>query len=112
MRYKLSKDRKGDIERRIARGAFVPENSIALDIAKRFPGIAGICAQCGCTEFNPCVDWRLETCAWANKEQTLCSNAECLKASKKPMGYNPSHGRRGRGRNRLDKLGELCLLLP
>jgi hypothetical protein len=55
----------------------------ALDLAKRQPGIGGICAQCGCTEGDACIEshdvgitWRL--CHWANVEHTLCDSAACL----------------------------------
>lgn len=43
----------------------------------------GVCIACGCSEFDPCL---LTTnpfgpptpCSWANREQTLCTNPECL----------------------------------
>ena len=77
---------------RIRVGQLIPTRSQALRVAKAVLGFRGICAQCGCTERNACTDQGFfeETCAWANKEQTLCSNAECVKAANQPVGYNPS----------------------
>jgi len=34
----------------------------------------GTCRVCGCTHFKPCVDDMGGTCAWANREETLCSS--------------------------------------
>ena len=57
------------------------DRSAALNIARRYPGYRGICRQCGCSEFNACTGLGFlgdENCSWANAEQTLCSNSECL----------------------------------
>lgn len=46
---------------------------------------AGICQICGCTENSPCeisTNEGTEPCGWANKEKTLCTTPECLKAGK------------------------------
>lgn len=58
----------------------IPTRRQALEQARRQPGFKGICAQCGCTELNACTGQGFledETCSWANKEQTLCTNPEC-----------------------------------
>lgn len=60
-----------------------------LKFAKRYPSTKGICRQCGCTENNACTGLGFledETCSWANKERTLCTNPRCLSksASKAP----------------------------
>ncbi|MFA5096802.1 MAG: hypothetical protein WC478_05635 [Candidatus Omnitrophota bacterium] len=36
-------------------------------------GEKGVCKKCGCTWNDPCVNASGEACAWANKEQTLCT---------------------------------------
>lgn len=59
----------------------VPTRRQALEQARRSPGFRGICAQCGCTEHNACMLETfdgLEPCWWANAEETLCSNRDCL----------------------------------
>lgn len=59
----------------------IPTRKEALDLARRSPGIAGICAQCGCTPLNACRGLGFmeeENCAWANRERTLCTNPRCL----------------------------------
>ena len=34
----------------------------------------GVCLECGCTEFDPCIDMATgETCGWANRSRTYCS---------------------------------------
>lgn len=33
----------------------------------------GVCRECGCTEFTPCIGGSYGTCAWANRGQTLCT---------------------------------------
>lgn len=37
-------------------------------------GESGVCRFCGCTEDDACEG----TCSWANEEQTVCTNPECL----------------------------------
>ena len=40
---------------------------------------AGTCRICGCTHEDPCnVEELGGSCSWANAEQTLCNNPECL----------------------------------
>lgn len=34
---------------------------------------SGTCSECGCTETTPCIDEYGDSCAWANKEKTLCT---------------------------------------
>jgi hypothetical protein len=68
----------------------------ALILAQREPGFRGICAECGCTEMNACTGQGIlgdETCSWANQEQTLCSNPECLKKNKERQANTTSRGR-------------------
>jgi hypothetical protein len=36
--------------------------------------VRGKCRWCGCTEFRPCEN----TCAWANRAQTVCTECEEL----------------------------------
>lgn len=60
----------------------IPTRRQALEQARRSPGFKGICAQCGCTENNACTGQGFlgdETCSWANKQQTLCTNPDCLR---------------------------------
>lgn len=63
------------------------DRSAALELAKRKPGYRGICAQCGCSEFNACIDQGIlgdETCSWVNPDQTLCSNPVCMAKARGP----------------------------
>lgn len=63
----------------------IPTRRQALEQVKRSPGFKGICRICGCTERNACTGQGLlrdETCGWANKEQTLCSNFDCVQRAK------------------------------
>ena len=46
---------------------------VAVPKGKPSKAKAGTCAVCGCTENDPCIDDFEETCAWANKERTLCT---------------------------------------
>lgn len=41
-----------------------------------FPEAAGKCQICGCTEEKPCLgdSFTGSTCAWANRQQTLCTS--------------------------------------
>lgn len=39
---------------------------------KNTPPVPGVCTLCGCTEEKPCVKGGA-TCAWTDKEQTLCT---------------------------------------
>jgi hypothetical protein len=60
----------------------IPTRRQALEQVRRCPGFKGICRMCGCTERNACTDQGMmgdETCGWANKEQTLCTNYDCLR---------------------------------
>lgn len=64
----------------------------ALLFLKQHPGTAGICSQCGCTHYNPCVFDRgqgtqrngqganplLTACGWCDTSQTLCNNPICV----------------------------------
>jgi len=64
------------------------DRSAALELAKRKPGYRGICKHCGCSEFNACTGLGFlgdETCSWANAEQTVCSNPECLAKERGPV---------------------------
>jgi hypothetical protein len=56
----------------------VPTRRQALEQVKRAPQASGgICAVCGCTEFNACInDQNGQACSWANPEQTLCTACE------------------------------------
>jgi len=38
----------------------------------------GICKACGCTYEKPCIDKFYNTCAWANKKQTLCTFCKAI----------------------------------
>lgn len=58
----------------------VPTRRQALEQARRDPNYPGICHECGCTEYNPCIT-RGEPCGWANKRQTLCTAPACLDAA-------------------------------
>ena len=48
--------------------------------------LAGVCFVCGCTAVDPCLvtintvegGTALMPCAWANEDQTLCTNPDCL----------------------------------
>lgn len=68
------------------RGSRILTRAETLELARAFPGYFGICAQCGCTDGDACVEshdvgitWRL--CHWANIEHTLCDAAQCLAAA-------------------------------
>ncbi len=37
------------------------------------PPTKGVCRVCGCTESTPCVNGAGESCAWADRTQTLCT---------------------------------------
>jgi hypothetical protein len=61
------------------------DRSEALELVKKYPGIRGICEQCGCSEFNACSGLgplEDENCAWSNAQQTLCTNPECLEKAR------------------------------
>jgi hypothetical protein len=60
----------------------------ALELARQRPGYRGICAQCGCSDFNACTGLGFledESCSWANHKQTLCSNPECITKARGPQ---------------------------
>jgi len=59
----------------------------ALELARKHPGYRGICAQCGCSTLNACTGLGFlgdENCGWENREQTLCTNPDCLKKAAGP----------------------------
>lgn len=58
----------------------IPTRRQALEQVRRSPGFMGICAECGCTEHNACLIRGIEMrpCSWANPEQTLCTNPDCI----------------------------------
>jgi hypothetical protein len=68
------------------RGDKILTRAETLGLARAFPGYYGICAQCGCTEGDACVEshdvgitWRL--CHWATHDHALCDAAACLAAA-------------------------------
>lgn len=36
------------------------------------------CRVCGCTADSPCVFGDDDTCAWFDKDRTLCTNLDCI----------------------------------
>jgi hypothetical protein len=62
-----------------------PTRGQALEQLRRAPDTKGICRECGCTENNACIGQGIlgdETCGWANQDQTLCTNPDCLEKAK------------------------------
>jgi len=41
----------------------------------------GRCQFCRCTDDHAC-DLGFDTCAWANRDYTVCSNPKCLQKAK------------------------------
>lgn len=88
---------KERISESIQRGGLRPPRDYALGIARAFPGIAGICRFCGCTQFNACQVARPDMkgcrpCAWADATKTVCDAPRCLaKAAPGQQRANPSN---------------------
>jgi ParB/RepB/Spo0J family partition protein len=63
-------------------GSKVPVEKVIADRLARRKGKKdqpGTCRVCGCTHEDPCNVPELGgSCSWANTEQTLCNNPECL----------------------------------
>ena len=63
-------------------GSKVPVEKVIADRLARREGKKdqpGTCRVCGCTHEDPCNVPELGgSCSWANAEQTLCNNPECL----------------------------------
>jgi len=72
--------------------AFIFSRKKALLFLSHNPGTPGICKQCGCTHYNPCLSAagvvsvpdskraapQFQACGWADHTRTLCYNTICL----------------------------------
>jgi len=41
--------------------------------ARTTKGKRGVCRECGCSHFEPCISANGVTCGWADREHTLCT---------------------------------------
>jgi hypothetical protein len=72
--------------------AFIMSRRKTLLFLSQHPGTAGICKQCGCTHYNPCI-YSLpantpedllrprslpRACGWADPSMTLCDHPACV----------------------------------
>jgi hypothetical protein len=49
----------------------------------------GRCRVCGCTRIAACdvvTDYGSRACGWADDEQTLCDNPDCIAEAKREIG--------------------------